>query len=133
MPSKAYLDPSTALEHLATYPSSDGLSANDLMNSHTHGGLTYNDVLILPGKIDFAAHDVLTESRITRNVTLKTPFMSSPMDTVTEGEMAISLAVSLSPSSPTTQSNTPPVASWWYWCHSPQPVCNRPSSHGPRR
>ena len=64
------------------------------MDSTVHGGLTYNDFLLLPGKIDFPASDVVTESRITRNVVLKTPFMSSPMDTVTEGEMAIALAVS---------------------------------------
>jgi IMP dehydrogenase len=88
-----YLDPSTALEHLDTYSHSDGLSVNDLMDSRVHGGLTYNDFLLLPGKIDFPASDVLTESRITRNVVLKTPFISSPMDTVTEGQMAISMAV----------------------------------------
>ena len=89
-----YLDPSTALEHLKTYSSPDGLSVQDLMNSRVHGGLTYNDFLLLPGRIDFPASDVITESRITRNVVLKTPFMSSPMDTVTESEMAISMAVS---------------------------------------
>lgn len=134
MPSKAYLDPSTALEHLATYSSRDGLDAKDLMNSHTHGGLTYNDILILPGKIDFAAHDVLTESRVTRNVALKTPFMSSPMDTVTEGEMAISMAVSLSPFSESPNPiYTTSVAPWWYWCYPPQPVADRSSSYGPRR
>ena len=65
------------------------------MNSTLHGGLTYNDFLILPGKIDFAAHEVVTESRITRNILLKTPFISSPMDTVTGNEMAISMAVRL--------------------------------------
>ncbi|KAF7967861.1 hypothetical protein HWV62_31419 [Athelia sp. TMB] len=91
MPS--YLDPSTALKVLSTYPRSDGLSAKDLMDSTVHGGLTYNDFLMLPGKIDFPASEVLTESRITRNVTLSTPFMSSPMDTVTEGEMAIAMAL----------------------------------------
>lgn len=95
MAPQSYLDPSTALEHLKTYSRSDGLSVSELMDSQANGGLTYNDFLVLPGRIDFAAHEVITESKITRNVVLKTPFMSSPMDTVTEGEMAISMAVSL--------------------------------------
>ncbi|KAI0301049.1 IMP dehydrogenase/GMP reductase [Multifurca ochricompacta] len=90
---KNFLDPSKAFKELENYPSSDGLSVKDLMNSFQHGGLTYNDFLMLPGKIDFSAHEVITESRITRNVALKTPFISSPMDTVTEGEMAIALAL----------------------------------------
>jgi IMP dehydrogenase len=89
----SYLDPSKALEYLKQYPSGDGLSAAELMDSARHGGLTYNDFLVLPGKIDFPASSVTTETRITRNVVLKTPFMSSPMDTVTEDEMAISMAV----------------------------------------
>ncbi|KAJ8074865.1 inosine-5'-monophosphate dehydrogenase [Marasmius tenuissimus] len=95
MPSQTstLLDPSTALEHLNTYNHSDGLSVKELMDSQVHGGLTYNDFLLLPGKIDFPASAVNTESRITRNVVLKTPFLSSPMDTVTEAEMAIALAL----------------------------------------
>ncbi|KAI0260558.1 IMP dehydrogenase [Gloeopeniophorella convolvens] len=93
MTTKAYLDPSQAFEELKKYPKFDGLSVQELMDSNVHGGLTYNDFLMLPGKIDFSAHEVITESRITRNVVLKTPFMSSPMDTVTEKEMAISLAL----------------------------------------
>ncbi|KIK94167.1 hypothetical protein PAXRUDRAFT_828277 [Paxillus rubicundulus Ve08.2h10] len=87
------LNPSEALAHLQTYDRPDGLSVNELMDSQTHGGLTYNDFLMLPGKIDFPASDVITETKVTRNVVLKAPFMSSPMDTVTETEMAISLAL----------------------------------------
>ncbi|KAI0321228.1 IMP dehydrogenase [Amylostereum chailletii] len=93
MSQNAYLDPATALDVLKTYPHSDGLSVQQLMDSTIHGGLTYNDFLMLPGKIDFGAHSVVTESRVTRNVVLKTPFFSSPMDTVTEGEMAIAMAL----------------------------------------
>ncbi|KAG8824271.1 inosine-5'-monophosphate dehydrogenase, partial [Serendipita sp. 399] len=88
-----FLDPKTALAHLESYEQRDGLSAAQLMSSIKHGGLTYNDFLVLPGHIDFPASDVTTESRITRKVTLKTPFMSSPMDTVTEKEMAINMAL----------------------------------------
>ena len=94
----SYLDPKSALDHLETYIRPDGLSVLDLMNSQINGGLTYNDFILLPGKIDFPASEVITESRITRNVVLKTPFMSSPMDTVTESQMAIAMAVSLVPS-----------------------------------
>ena len=92
-PSSGFLSPESALEVLQThYKARDGLSVQQLMDSTVHGGLTYNDFLLLPGKIDFPAHAVSTESRITRNVVLKTPFMS-PMDTVTETNMAIAMAV----------------------------------------
>ncbi|CAJ0832528.1 8185_t:CDS:2 [Entrophospora sp. SA101] len=88
-----YLDPKKALNYLSEYKNSDGLSAKNLIDSHKHGGLTYNDFLILPGYIDFLSSEVTLETKITRNITLKTPFMSSPMDTVTETNMAINMAL----------------------------------------
>ncbi|KAK0564311.1 inosine-5'-monophosphate dehydrogenase [Tilletia horrida] len=88
-----FLDPSQALAHLASYPRSDGLSVHDLMSSEKHGGLTYNDFLVLPGFIDFPASEVPLLTRVTRNVSLNTPFLSAPMDTVTETQMAISVAL----------------------------------------
>jgi len=78
---------------LAEYEESDGLSLSQLMDSKVQGGLTYQDFLALPGHIDFPASAVTLETKITRNVTLKTPFLSSPMDTVTETETAIAMAL----------------------------------------
>ena len=64
-------------------PVKDGLSAADLFDEMVSGGLTYNDFLILPGYIDFGADKVSLETRITKRISIKTPFLSSPMDTVT--------------------------------------------------
>jgi IMP dehydrogenase len=88
-----FLDASTALEELKKYESHDGLSVQELMDTRKHGGLTYNDFLLMPGYIGFAASEVGLDSRISRNITLRTPFVSSPMDTVTEHEMAIQMAL----------------------------------------
>lgn len=87
------LDHTKALEILKEYESRDGLSINDLMNAKVHGGLTYNDFLLLPGYIGFPASDVTLDAAITKRITLKTPLVSSPMDTVTEHEMAIHMAL----------------------------------------
>ncbi|CAO3648227.1 unnamed protein product [Mucor hiemalis] len=87
------LNCSKANSYLNEYKSKDGLSVEGLMDEQISGGLTYNDFLILPGFINFDANKTTLDSRITKNITLKTPFLSSPMDTVTEAEMAISMAL----------------------------------------
>lgn len=87
------LPPSAAAQELRSYQYGDGLSVSELIDSRSHGGLTYNDFLVLPGYIDFPASQVDLRTRVTRNVVLNTPFLSSPMDTVTEVDMAISIAL----------------------------------------
>jgi len=54
--------------------------------------LTFNDVLLLPGWTTIEPSEAEVRSRATLGVELNVPFISSPMDTVTESEMAIALA-----------------------------------------
>jgi IMP dehydrogenase len=90
---ETYEDPSKALTHLKSYGQRDGISVDQLMDNTQIGGLTYNDFLLLPGYIGFPASTVDLTSKLTRKITLKTPFTSSPMDTVTESNMAIHMAL----------------------------------------
>ncbi|MET9876098.1 IMP dehydrogenase [Actinacidiphila glaucinigra] len=55
-------------------------------------GLTYDDVLLLPGASDVVPNQVDTRSKVSRNVSVNIPLLSAAMDKVTEARMAIAMA-----------------------------------------
>src|SRR3990167_5026986 len=55
-------------------------------------GFTFDDVLLLPGYSDFSRQDINLSANLTKRIKLSIPFVSAPMDTVTEAKLAIALA-----------------------------------------
>ena len=55
-------------------------------------GITFDDVLLEPGYSEVVPRDVDVRTSLTRHINLHIPILSSPMDTVTESELAIALA-----------------------------------------
>ncbi|GAA4000303.1 IMP dehydrogenase [Allokutzneria multivorans] len=68
------------------------LSAHGVPSKFAMLGLTFDDVLLLPAASDVVPNEVDTSTRISRNITLRVPLVSSAMDTVTEARMAIAMA-----------------------------------------
>ena len=68
------------------------MASNALSNRFVPEGLTYDDVLLVPGYSEVLPREVNIASNFTRNIRLNTPIVSAAMDTVTEHEMAIAIA-----------------------------------------
>ena len=63
-----------------------------MLDRIAYQGITFDDVLLEPGYSEVVPRDVDVRTWLTRNVRLNIPIVSSPMDTVTESELAIALA-----------------------------------------
>jgi len=68
------------------------LTASGLPSKFALLGLTFDDVLLLPAESDVIPGEADTSTRLSRNVSLRIPLVSSAMDTVTEARMAIAMA-----------------------------------------
>ncbi|KAI6193969.1 Inosine-5'-monophosphate dehydrogenase [Aphelenchoides besseyi] len=68
----------------------NGITIDQLFSSV---GTSYNDFTILPRQTDFALSAVTLGTNLTRKLKLNVPLISAPMDTVTESEMAIGMAL----------------------------------------
>lgn len=65
---------------------------NEFFDHYKFEGLTFDDVLLIPGISEIVPRDVNLETRLSTNITLNIPFISADMNTVTEANMARAMA-----------------------------------------
>jgi len=71
-----------------------GFTGKDIFcNNKESIAYSYDDLIMMPGHIDFGLGDVDISTNLTKRIKLQEPFVSSPMDTVTEAKMAIHMAL----------------------------------------
>jgi IMP dehydrogenase len=63
-----------------------------MLDRIAYQGITFDDVLLEPAYSDVLPKDVEVRTQLSRNIRINIPILSSPMDTVTESELAIALA-----------------------------------------
>lgn len=69
------------------------MQIHDFFNTFKGQSLTYDDLIFLPQYVDFGVGDVSLGTQLSRNIRLNIPVVSSPMDTVTEADLAIAVAL----------------------------------------
>jgi IMP dehydrogenase len=76
-----------------SYLEASCMKVDDFFERFMGHSLTYDDLIFLPQYVDFGLEDVDLSTHLTREIKLQIPVLSSPMDTVTEADLAIALAL----------------------------------------
>ena len=66
---------------------------DDFMKTFKYEGLTFDDISLVTQYSDFLPSEANVSSAFSRNISLNIPFVSAAMDTVTESDMAVAMAM----------------------------------------